>query len=76
MEFNEVVAACEYMGESDPIRTAWNDGPIVGALRVEYVKTHKAHIEALESGDVARVKATSAAYKAASNALTDAMYVY
>ena len=76
MKFSDAVSACEYMGEKNPQRLAWVEGPFIGALRVEYVKTHKAHIEAVESGDIARINATSFAYKTASNALTDALHMY
>ena len=74
LTFEDHVSACEYMEEENPKMSAWSEGPRLGAVRVAYVETHKAHAAALETGDIGAIDSAWDTYCAAQNAWLEALY--
>lgn len=73
--FEEHVASCEYMGETNPEMRAVTEGPRIGLARIEYVEAHKAHVKAVEGGDPYKIDESWEVYCKAQNYWVFAPYM-
>lgn len=74
IDFDQHVAACEYMGEENPKMSAWAEGPTIGEARFAYVEAHKAHMAAVETGDPDAINAAWEIYVDARVAFQELYY--
>jgi hypothetical protein len=74
LTFDDHVSACEYMGEENPKMRAWSEGPTIGAARVAYANSHKAHMAALETGNIGAIDSAWDNFCAAQNAWIETLY--